>query len=271
MNVPDLKRIAFFNGQRLTAGDLTDAQTDSRELRWLHNRGLHGWGIASGLQVTGKVGDRAVTVAPGYGTDCVGREIILGAPVSMATPASFARGAEVMFYLVASWLDDADQAITEKRDGACSGNGAVRLNDTPLLAWRSAQDLRQGLDLVLAQVWVQNCRISRAISSTARRYARLAQQPYIAGGQSASGDLIWTLRMSGAQFLGWEAEVDTSAAQFGATPQYFAQLDGERYLGVPPGPVMVVGFAAVAAPRRDSFTFQVLLPEGPDTINNNTG
>lgn len=267
MSVPNLKRITYFNGQRLTAGDLTDAQVSTREMRWLHNRSLHGWGIATGLQVSGSVGDRAVTVSPGYGIDCLGREIILGSPATVATPASFARGAEVQFYLVASWLDDADQSVTQKRDGACSGNGAVRLSDTPLLAWRSQQDLQEGLELILALVWVQNCRISRAISATARRYARLAQQPYIASGQAAATDLTWTLWTSGQQVLGWQAQVDTSGAQFGATPQYFAQLEGERYLGVPPGPLLAVAFAAAANPRADGFTFQVLLPQGPGIVN----
>ena len=269
MNVPDLKRITYFNGQRLTAGDLTEAQTDSRELRWLHNRGLHGWGIASGLQVAGKVGDRAVTVAPGYGTDCVGREIILGAPVSMATPASFARGAEVMFYLVASWLDDADQAVTEKRDGACSGNGAVRLSDTPLLTWRSAKDLQQGMEVILAQVWVQNCRISRAISSAAPALCALGTATLHrqrAGSAYRSHVDALAVRLAVSRLAGGGGYLRGAVRRHAAVFRSIGRRTLPRRFSW--RPVMVVGFAAVAAPRRDSFTFQVLLPEGPDTINN---
>ena len=46
--IPILERPAFFSGQRLTAADLDTVQTFHRELRWLHNRSLHSWGIAFG-------------------------------------------------------------------------------------------------------------------------------------------------------------------------------------------------------------------------------
>ncbi|HMD70396.1 MAG TPA: hypothetical protein VKF41_03595 [Bryobacteraceae bacterium] len=267
MNLPDLKRIAYFNGQRLTAGDLTDAQDLTRELRWLHNRGLHGWGIAGGFDVRGSVGSRAVTVSPGYGVDSLGREIVLGAPAVVAVPASFAGSAEAQFYLVASWTSDADEPVLQTAAGVCSGGGAVRLSDDPLLAWRARQDLQPGLELVLAQVSVANSRISQAISTSARRSALPPQQPYIASGQAAAATLTWTAWLAEQEVIGLQADVDTSAVRFGATPQYFAQLEGERYLAAPPGPLLAVGFAAAANPTPNGFTFQVLLPPGPDSVN----
>lgn len=267
MNVPDLKRIAYFNGQRLTAADMTDAQDATRELRWLHNRSLHGWGIASGLQVTGAVGDRAVTVSPGYALDCGGHEIILDAAKTVAAPASFSRGAEVEFYLVAIWVDDDRQQVLMKRDGACSGNGAVRLKDSPLLAWRSQSDLNEGTEVILATVFVQNCRISRAISASARRYARLSQQPYIASGQIAATSLNWEPIPSAQNVLGWQAEVDTSAAQFGAAPQYFVNVEGNRYVQASPGPLMAVLVTAASNPRANGFTLQLLAPQGSGIVN----
>ena len=52
-DIPELDRVVFFDHQRLTARDLNEAATVQRELRWLHNRSLHGWGIGLGFGVSG--------------------------------------------------------------------------------------------------------------------------------------------------------------------------------------------------------------------------
>ena len=267
--IPDLKRIQFFNGERLTAGDLTSVQDAARELRWLHNRSLHGWGIASGLQVDGSRGDRSVKVSPGYAVDCLGRELILSRSLTMAIPAAAGQGGEVRYYLVASWVGDSDQDVLERRSGTCSGEGAVRLSDEPLIAWRSPSALEEGIEIILAEIWIQNCKLSRDVSSASRRYARPSQQPYIAGGQTTADDTVWHPWTSGQQFLGVRATVDTSAARFRTTPQYFANVAGSRYLAVPPGPLFAIGFTAAADPQREQFTLQVMLPDGPGNINPN--
>lgn len=63
-DIPELKRIQFFNGQRLTAGDMTELQRANRELRWLHNRSLHGWGIGTGYGVAGERAIRPLRSLP---------------------------------------------------------------------------------------------------------------------------------------------------------------------------------------------------------------
>ena len=239
MNVPDLKRISYFNGQRLSAADLADSSDFSRELRWLHNRALHDWGIAGGLQVQGSVGARAVSVSPGYAVDARGREIILTTRTDVNVPAVSAHGAETTFFLTASWVADGAETVLQTAQGPCLGSGAIRLSDDPLLAWRSQKDLTNGLDIVLAQVWVRNCRLSRPISSAVRRNARPSEQPYIAAGQTDASLLNWAL-IGGPQPMGLQVEIDTSDAQFGTTPQYLVQVDGERYLAGAPGPLLAV-------------------------------
>src|SRR5215212_10120473 len=87
IEIADLNRVAFFDGQRLAADDLNGAATVQRELRWLHNRSLHGWGIGLGFAVSGAKGDRQVTIGPGYAVDCRGREIILTETIKKAVPA----------------------------------------------------------------------------------------------------------------------------------------------------------------------------------------
>ena len=46
-SITDVERPAFFEGQRLTADDLSAGQSYSQEMRWLHNRALHGFGHLS--------------------------------------------------------------------------------------------------------------------------------------------------------------------------------------------------------------------------------
>ena len=48
---PDLlaERIRYFTGRHMTARDFRDADAYHRTHRYLHNRVLHGWGIACGL------------------------------------------------------------------------------------------------------------------------------------------------------------------------------------------------------------------------------
>ena len=72
-----IERQQFFNGQRLFKDDLQTLEVFNREMRWLHNKSLHQPGIGNGFAVTGKKGDREVTIGPGYAIDREGREIVL--------------------------------------------------------------------------------------------------------------------------------------------------------------------------------------------------
>ncbi|MGH8554142.1 MAG: hypothetical protein ACREUD_00965 [Gammaproteobacteria bacterium] len=260
-NIPELERITFFNGQRLTARDLSELQRAHRELGWLHNRSLHGWGIGIGLAVTGERGATAVTVDPGYGVDCLGREIILTDPRTVPVPADpgASEGNDSIYYLVAAYQPDEDQAIAERRPGVCLPEGTVRLSETPRIEWRRPEQLSEGFELILAQAGIRNCRLSRPLSLTARRYARPAQQPYIAAGQTQQGKTGWLEWKAGEQTLGVYAEVNTSAARFGGTPQYFAHVPGDRHVVAGSGQILVLmrTTAGVIAATPTGFTLQL--------------
>src|SRR5438094_6049981 len=81
-----LDRPTFFNGQRLFAPDLQGIEQVNREMRWLHNQSLHQPGIGNGYAVTGRKGERVVTVGPGYAIDSTGREIMLTSTVTLTVP-----------------------------------------------------------------------------------------------------------------------------------------------------------------------------------------
>lgn len=256
-DMPSLARVAFFDGQRLTATDLSDMQARDRELRWLHNRSLHAWGIALGLGVTGATGDREVAVAPGYGTDCLGREIILAERRVVAVPPvagmSDPDGPGDSYYLVARYAEDADLDVDEQRAGVCAAGGAVRRREAPLLDWQASVPL--STDLVLAQVWVRNCKLSRPVSLEVRRLARPSDQPYLASGTTAPGG-DWQAWSPDGTAQGVRLTVDTSAARFGSAPRYVAHVVGPRVLG--PDATFVEGVGRVTEATAGSFVYSLV-------------
>src|SRR4051812_41853361 len=100
---PALERPLFFDGERLTAADLAAVQAFDRELRWLHNRTLHGWGVVQGFAATGVRRSRSVTVAPGYALDCRGRELVLGREIELTVPPV---AAATTWYVTVSYAED---------------------------------------------------------------------------------------------------------------------------------------------------------------------
>ena len=265
-DIPILERITFFPGQRLLAGDLTDVQDVERELRWLHNRSLHAWGIGLAFGVTGNIGDSAVRIEPGYGIDCLGREIILTEPRVKPIPAvaDDQNGKAVEYFLVAAYQDDDGQAVRERRSGTCLPDGTVRLSEEPLIAWKKRETLREGQELVLAQIWVLNCRLNRPVSLAPRRSARPSSAPYIFAGQTAAGQTAWGAWIDAGTMLGVSVDVDTSAARFRTTPLYTVQLVGERKLSTGQ---LAVGYPVVASQKPDRFTANVLFPNISAAIN----
>ncbi len=272
-------RVVYFDGQRLEADDLNDAADQMRQLRWLHNRSLHSWGIGLGFAATGNAGDRQVTVQPpGYGVDCQGRELVLSTPITLPVPARSgdAQGKPVSFALVAAYPDDSQLTKIQSRVSDCGGtSGAVRLREQAAIYWRdmsiaSNQKLiANGQEILLATASVQNCQLAQALAVDQTRRARPITTPYVAAGQSPQGATAWQPWLvdpgSGQLLLiGIQTLVDTRAGKFSATPTYQAQLLGPRYFdsvwGTTQPPFLLDGTLVVGEAATTSFTVYVLLP-----------
>lgn len=269
--VPQIYRPAFFDGQRLSADDLSAVNAFHRELRWLHSRSLHTWGIAVGFMVTGARGDRTVTVAPGYALDCVGRDLLLAEPVTLPVPPLAGSGDDPdLRYLTVSYLEDDDLAASDARAGVCDGYGAVRRREAPRIRWQAVGDneeesiLRLGLDVILATASIKNCKLAQDVSLAERREARPSDQPYIAAGQSVAGETAWNVWSDGQQTLGVETIVDTSGGKFSSTPRYQANVVGNRVLQEPNangvGGQFLEGFITIADPTPVSFRLRMTMP-----------
>jgi hypothetical protein len=257
----DLKRLAFFEGQRLTAADLTAWWQTQRQRRWLHNQAFHMWGIAYGLVAQGDVGASTVVVEPGFGVDSRGREIVLTEAQTLTVPAVAGNrsGREAEYYLVASYREDEDQQVIERRPGVCQAEGSVRLSEVPHLEWKSRANLNEGTELLLAHAWIQNCQLSRPLAWDVRRNARPSRQPYIASGQTEAGATDWELWDIGNGPIGYSTRVDVSSARFETTPQIMARVGGSRYFSNQgeSNALIITGQAAVVDVTPSSFTLQV--------------
>ena len=265
-NIPDVERPLFFDGQRLTAADLQAVQEYQRQLRWLHNRSLHTWGIVFGLEVTGARGEREVKVQPGLALGCLGHELVLSDPATLPIPpvaGSGSNGQPAAYYLTISYLNDNELSPSAIETGVCETSGAIRLPERARLRFQSLRDTdpaiayRHGQDVILASIDVLNCKLSEPPSARERRDARPANQPYVATGRA--GGPGWSALQVGGSTVGLQRKVDTSAAGFGSTPVYLAQVTGDRALSSGAG--LVDGMVRVADANPTGFTLQVLLPK----------
>jgi hypothetical protein len=289
-----LERIQFFNGERLFAADLQALEAFNREMRWLHNQSLHQAGVGSGYQVTGNVGDRQVTIFPGYALDSCGREIILTESQVLPIPpiADNGSGGSVFYDLTVSYPDNTELKTSETRDGICSPAGVVRLREEPIFCWvqlsddptnRQPMDLRlrnrikEGLFILLAQVEIFNCQLKQPVSTTQRRNARPPGQTHVACGVQAGGT-SWSGpvqvgsgtagEIQGVTFFGsyYTLSVTTTSGNFRATPNYVARLVGSRQFstaaaaGAVSTPFMADALTDIQqnpAPTPQSFTIQI--------------
>lgn len=270
-SIPALERPSFFDGQRLTAGDLDDVQTFLRELRWLHNRALHNWGIAFGYAVSGDRGGREVSLQPGYAIDCKGRDLILGESMTLPIPAvsGTSSGGPMTYYLTATYAED-QELVPETRQGSCNSSGAVRYPEIPLIRWRDPNDrspgsgFRHGLDIVLAAISVQNCSLAEDVSGAERRDALPAAQPYIVSGNTEAGATPWRLWPTDEKPVGVATTVVTATAGFRNPPRYQAHVVGKRLyaMATGDGSGVVDGYTHIAQGTASSFELRMILPVG---------
>lgn len=274
---------AFFNGQRLEAADLEALVARQRELRWLHNRTLHNWGIASGLGVVGEKDARQVQIGRGYAIDSDGREILLSEPhTEPIPPVAGENDVPVKYYLTISFPETANTA--ETREGICLPRGAVRLLEKPVFCWIKldeqgrpdvkfdpalALDIKNGRKIVLAQIEVFNCKLAKTVSLRERRNVQPVSQPYIVAARTTAEATVWDTwkeDQDAAEIkFGIQATVKTSAAGFRQVPNYMARIEGKRHTPYPLPPkakefdIIAQLLIHIDAATTDQFTLRVFV------------
>ncbi len=159
----EIKRLNYFNHQFLVDVDFQDEQKYHREMRHAHNRNVHGWGIAYGLQVTKSL-DRQVTVSPGMAIDAQGQEIRLLDPLTYNLPAEV--GAGIKAYAIIAYDDVQDEA-----DHYVSGSvdNYKRTTERPRLTVSPALPPGDGSVIFLAMLTMDGSGNIQAVDATGRR------------------------------------------------------------------------------------------------------
>ena len=261
--VPAIMRTAHFDGQRLDAADLAASDDADRAERWLHNRALHGWGVASGFALDGPADATHVGVAAGHAIDRYGRDLLVPEGLVLAVPPD--AGSDdppTMYALVVRHATDADLP-PDIRGGVCGTAGAVRRPERAVVTWLAYSPhgaVRDGLDVVLGVARVRHCRLADDIDSGARRDVLPSPQPRVAAGRTTPGATQWRRWQVGEATAGLETTVSTLAGGFAARASYQARLAGTRLMA---GQGAIIdGHLHIADAGPAGFTARVHLPPG---------
>jgi hypothetical protein len=190
-----IDRIAFLDGQTLSARDFNDQWRNEARYRAMHNRYLHRtWGIALGLEASIAAGGRAAVVEPGYAIDSAGNDVLLLGQKEVAVPDLPL--AQVFMLAIAA-------------GGVCE--------------WWPAKAWVTGPHVPLLAAWAQNGAMAGAVDFDVRRYAHSMAIPRMAAGSTEARHTRWKAGAGPAVWI--EAVVDTSDGGFVASPQYFVEAD----------------------------------------------
>ena len=168
--MPEIKRLNYFRTQFLEEGDFIDEQKYHRDMRHLHNKELHDWGIVSGLEVK-KTDDQKISVSPGVAVDREGHEIVLSSDlgpreINLSDQDQFGR--DVNVYIIIQYAEDKDE---EDRRQLGAIDNYIRITERPKLNASKDSPADDGSVIVLASIELDtNANISK-IDDLRRKYA----------------------------------------------------------------------------------------------------
>ena len=139
------ERVRFFSGQFLTAEDFEVEQKYHIEMRWLHNRMLHGVGIVAGLGVSiDGCQDGTAVVSPGLALDGLGREIIVDRPVCV----ELGTGTNDFWFVTLQYVELQTNPVPTS-DGSSE---FIRVKESFLIETAEQDPSQNGTGLVLARL-----------------------------------------------------------------------------------------------------------------------
>jgi hypothetical protein len=144
------KRLRYYNGQLLQEHDFSAEQEYHLDRQRRHNRQLHTYGIAEGLEVTANVD--SATVSPGTAIDGEGRQIVLTEPRNV----SFGSLKSQFVLVVISYHEEASDPATVGGDGATRW---LERPDVAVIAELGAPPADTHIRLAQLQIDA-NCRVS---------------------------------------------------------------------------------------------------------------
>lgn len=225
-----LERIRYWQGQLLSSGDLQRQMAVVAELRRQHNRAVHNaYGIAMGLTL-GDISEGVLPLSCGLAYDCSGRELMVPVGRMVPLPVPTITAPQLLFLAYDSNLGDV--SLTWQPQGApVSTNGVAIARILP----GTPSPL---LDPAFRPV-----------------VARPMARPQLASGQTVPGDTAWESWEENEINVGVQSVVDTSAAGFTTTPNYFAEAVADN----PTADFVPAWFTSIADPTPDGFTLRLFM------------
>jgi hypothetical protein len=260
VNRRELQRLRYAPDQDLLSRDFRDQSRFDEQLRWWHNRAVHGaFGVRYGLNVRALASsaDPQVVVEAGVAYDSFGREVVLLAPRSLQVPAG-PNETQPRVLVIRHHGNDGRGASGEVESGCCSGLPPQQVD----LVWLQSQLLRPTDGVPLARVLYgegQPLLDTEFDTPAARPLAR----PRLGSGSTVAGGTnweIWDLGLKRSFLLALQVTLDTRAAGFTEIPCYFAWLRGglETRFDLDSPPLFLPLYSHVAAATLTGFRFRVL-------------
>jgi hypothetical protein len=148
-----IKRVNYFDHQFLHADDFSDEQKYHISMRQHHNRLLHTWGIARGLDLSFKTGEPSATVSEGVAVDGNGREIVLAE--SRLTPDLSGYKNKTVYITIVY----AEEETNLTNETGVSGN--TRVTETPQIRVAEDPPVDPSQELILGRLMLdKNAKIN---------------------------------------------------------------------------------------------------------------
>ncbi len=138
-----VKRLNYYNGQFLKEKDFKDEQSYHINALSMHNRNLHSWGIASGLDVSLDKPKKHIILNEGMAVDRAGRQIILDKPVKI-DPSN--ASVSTVYLTVSLRITETDPV----KEDEFSGN--TRISEEPVIQLDESMPDEKSMNIFLAEI-----------------------------------------------------------------------------------------------------------------------
>jgi hypothetical protein len=138
-----IKRLNYFTGQFLKENDFKDEQSYHIEALSNHNKYVHSWGIASGLDVSHDKTKKHIILDEGMAIDRSGRQIILEKPIKIDIP----KESESPVFLIISLRTNETDPATET-----DFSGNTRILEEPLIEFGQKMPDEKSMNVFLAEI-----------------------------------------------------------------------------------------------------------------------
>ncbi len=157
-----IKRMNYFKGEFLQAQDFKDEQQYHVDMLRSHNKNLHTWGVADGLDITFVAGEKKITVKKGTAIDVDGRQIVLVEDKAIDLSAS----TETTLYVTVSYKE----IPTDPRDETGIKDN-TRITEEPDIKHEKDKPSDPSVDLILGKVILNPDKTIKEIDKSERKNA----------------------------------------------------------------------------------------------------